>query len=294
MKCAIVALEGKDNKKASFWNIFRLKKNTISDTEVIHATHPVCVYTIGYSAGEVCECSEKKINSIVDKCVRELERRGVQSVYLTDEVLSFVPCEKFSRRFKVATGKRLFNLLLCDVIRWCAKKEGVDTSCAEAAVWHSCFDERSYKTLEKICTEFKYLTLCTDSEAEAMAYADRLYTDTGLSVKVSEKLSELNRFDFVITFDKTAHPILNEKAVIIDESGLYGFRCKNTIEFSLPFGFNALMDYFGICEQRCMEFLFDCCDVNIARTDNINKELDNIGCKLKKVLYKPHKNLDKS
>ncbi len=293
MKCAIVTLERKDEKNASFWDRFKLKRNKVSDTEVIYATHPICIYTIGYSEGEICECSEKKVNSIIDKCVRALEKNGVESVYLTDEVIDFLPCKKFFRHFKVPTGTRLFTLLLCDVIRWCGKQRGIDASSVQAAVWHSRFDEYSYRSLERISAEFKYLTLCTNDADEAMEYADRLYSDTGLSAKVSQNISELNCFDFVITFDKTPNPILNEKTVIIDESGLYAFRCKNAIEFSLAFGFNTLMDYFGVCEQRCVEFLFDCCDVNIARTDNIYKELDNIGCKFKKVLYKPHKNVDK-
>ncbi|MBE7026545.1 MAG: hypothetical protein E7410_03130 [Ruminococcaceae bacterium] len=293
MKCAIVTLEKNDGKNTSFWDKIKPKRNKISYTEVICATHPICIYTIGCSVGEACEYSEKKINSVIDKCVRSLEKNGIESVYLTDEVLDFFPCEKFFRHFKVPTGTRLFNLLLRDVVLWCANQKGIDISSSSAAIWHSRFDEYSYKSIERLSTEFKYLTLCTNDADEAVKYADRLYADMGLSAKVSKNSSELNLFDIVVTFDKTPNPVLNEQAVIIDESGQYAFRCKNTIEFSLPFGLNVLMDYFGICHQRCVEFLFDCCDVNIARTDNIYTELENIGCKFKKVLYKPHKNLDK-
>ena len=190
-------------------------------------------------------------------------------------------------------GRQLFDLLLCDTIKWCAQKSDIDTLKSDVGVWQSCFDEYGYKVLDSIYGEFKYITLYTNLEASARACADRLYAQTGLSVKVSCNVLELNRCDFVIMADEIENPVANENTVIIDESGMCRFRCKNTIEFSLPFGFNALMEYFGMCDQRCMEFLFDICDVNIAREDNINIALKNIGCKFKKVLYKPHKNIDK-
>lgn len=290
MRCAIVTLAGEENEKRSLWQIFKIKKYKTDDINVINSTHNICIYTIDYTIGEICEFSEKKLNSVLCKCIKELKKRGVKSVYLTDEMHEFGLESSFHKYFKVVSGRRVFDLLLGRVIRMCADKEKIESDKAEIGVWQSSFDKHGVAIVEDICSQFKYITLFTKTIESANLYADHIYAQAGLSLKVTENISELNLCDIVIAADKLEKNIANEKTIVIDESGECDFRCKNTIEFSLPFGYNALMQYFGVCNERCVEFLLDCCDIDIYSSNEIDSKLDKIGCKIKKVLYKPHKN----
>ena len=293
MKCAVISLKQNENKNFSFLDIFKIKRSIISSVNIINATDDVFIYTIPYNIADACELKEKKAQRIVDKCVNELMRHGVGSVYLTDDMLNFMPCGNFFKQFKVPTGRRIFDLLLCDILKWCAKKEQINMLDARVGVWQEHFDEHGYKILENICEKFKDITLYTESDDVARIYADKLCEQSGLAVGISKNISELNECNIVIAADKLARAPTNEKTILIDESGLCPFRCRNAIEFSLAFGFNALMDYFVVCDQRCMEFLFDCCGINISHTTDITRDLELIGCRFKKVLYNTHKNIDK-
>lgn len=294
MKCAIISLTEKHGcAKNRFSNIFKIKGRKIYEIDIVHACMPVTVYTLGYSAGEVCEFSERKLHSVVKKCISALQKRGVNSVYLTDEVIDYIGRKEFCNAFKVAEGHQIFDSLLRDVVRLCSREANLDLPESEVGIWQHCFDEHGYNILENVCDDFKYITLFTKSDAAARVYADMLYEKAGVSVKVSHKLSQLNKCDVVILTDSLDKQITNENTVVIDECGLYPYRCCNTIEFSLPFGFNALMGYFETANQRCMEFLFDVCGISISKNDNTNELLENIGCSVKKILYKTHKNIDK-
>ncbi len=290
MRCAIVTLAGEENEKRSLWQIFKIKKYKTDDINVINSTHNICIYTIDYTIGEICEFSEKKLSAVLHRCIKELKKREIKSVYLTDEIHGFGLESNFYKYFKVVSGRRVFDLLLGRVIRMCADKEKIESDKAEIGVWQSSFDKHGVALVEGICSQFKYITLFTKTTESANLYADHIYSQTGLSLKVTENISELNLCDIVIAADKLEKNVANEKTIVIDESGECGFRCKNTIEFSLPFGYNALMQYFGVCDERCVEFLLDCCGIDIYNSNEIDSKLDKIGCKIKKVLYKPHKN----
>ncbi len=290
MRCAIVTLAGEENEKRFLWKIFKRKKYKTDDINVINSTHNICIYTIDYTIGEICELSERKLNFVLNKCIKELKKREVKSVYFTDEMHKFGLCHSFYKYFNVVSGRRVFDLMLGDVISMCLKKDGPCCDKAEIAVWQSSFDKHGVEIVESVCRQFKYITLFTKTAASANLYADHIYAQTGLALKVTENISELNLCDIVIAADKLEKNIANEKTIVIDESGECDFRCKNTIEFSLPFGYNALMQYFGVCDERCVEFLLDCCDIDICDSNEIDSKLDKIGCKIKKVLYKPHKN----
>lgn len=285
MKCAILSCldEAKKNRIPDF---FGLRKMKPFDMEVVHMTEPVTVCVLPYSVDELRELKEKKRARLFQRCIRELQKREVASVYLRGDVLRLAPVEAFARCFQLPSGKAIFDFMLLDAIKWCAKKAQVDLLDAEVGIWQDCFDEHGYRILEQICGDVKYVTLYTKSDESARVFADKLYLQTGLSLKVSKKLSGLNKCDLVILTQALDKQIVHENTIVIDESGQYPFRCKNTLEFSLPFGFNTIMPYLDFADQRCMEFLLLACGAPINKSTVIQEELEKIGCRMKKVLYK--------
>lgn len=113
--------------------------------------------------------------------------------------------------------------------------------------------------MESICEDLKFATLYTNSDESAHVFADKLYMQTGLSLKVSKKLAGLNKCDVVILTQRLEQQIVREEAVILDESGAYPYRCKNTLEFSLPFGFNTLMPVILDAQTARMDVFADAC-----------------------------------
>ncbi len=283
MKCAIVALSQGERHEG----IFGLggRRRSIYEEENVYATESITVFTFGADVQKVCEWSEKKLRKAVKKCIKELAARGVQSVYLTGEVEEFVGREYFSNHFRLPDGREIFDALLCDVVKWCGQHEKIDLSEAKVGIWQRDFDEHGYESLIKICGEYKYVSIFTNATDKAKSFAARLYENTGASVNVVGGAAGLNKCDVAILVDAPDNAVVNEKTVVIDMSGKYPHRCKNSVEFTLAFGYNALMKYFGIAEQRCMAFLFDACDISLQKGDSIVQYLDNMGCVFEKVLY---------
>lgn len=293
MKSAIVSLGEKREYANNFLSgKLRFSRRSIHEIGIVHADVPVTVYTLGFSGDEICGFSEKKLGRIMKKCISALLSHGVMSVYLTDEVIEYVGRDYFSGHFRLPDGRRIFDALLCEIIHSCPECEKMPLPDAEIGIWQYCFDERGYNILQRVCDCFKYITVFTKSDTAARMYANRLYEAAGISVKVSHKTSHLNKCDVAVLADRLDSPITNENTLIIDESGLYPYRCRNKAEFLLPFGFNALMGYFGDADCRCVDFLFDACGIVMSKNSDINALLESIGCSFKKIIYKPHKNID--
>lgn len=285
MKCAIISFldEAKKNRVRDFFGLRNMKP---FELEVVHMTEPVTICVLPYTVEELRELKEKKRLRLFWRCIRELQNREIACVYLRGDIRKLAPAEEFARRFQMPTGKAIFDFMLLDSMKWCAKKAQIDLLEAEVGIWQDCFDEHGYRILEQICGDLKYVTLYTKSDESARVFADKLYLQTGLSLKVSKKLSGLNKCDLVILTQALDKQIVHEDTIVIDESGQYPFRCKNTIEFSLPFGFNTVMPYLDFADQRCMEFLLMACGAPINKSTALKEELEKIGCRMKKVLYK--------
>lgn len=289
MKCAIVSLTDNEQEQHGAGRWIPGRKSRVFDLEVVHAQQPVTVYILPYTKEELRSKKDKKQAKLFARCIRDLQSRNVGCVYLTDDVLDFAPAEAFRRCFQLPSGKAVFDHMLCEALKWCAKKAQIDLMEAEVGIWQDCFDEHGYRIMESVCEELKFATLYTNSAESARVFADKLYLQTGLSLKISKKLTGMNRCDIVILTQKLEQQIVREDTVVIDESGAYPYRCRNTMEFSLPFGFNALMPYLDGADQRGMEFLLTACGVRLHKGTDLPSELKEIGCSLKKVLYKPHK-----
>lgn len=284
MKCAVVSFpketQGDCGRKWFFW-----RKNNVFEHEIIHAKYPVTVYILPFTEQEMREKKEKKQRKIFLRCIKELMQRDVRCVYITESVLEIAPLEEFERRFTLPSGKAVFDLLISYAVKLCAENAGLNITEAEVGIWQNCFDEHGICLLERLCTDLKYAALYTNSPEAARAFADKLYLQTGLSLKISTKLSEMNRCDVVVLTQACPERIVREETIIIDESGVYPYRCKNTIEFALPFGFNTLMPYFVTANQRCMEFLLAACGAAVSKTTNLPKEIEAIGCHMKRLIY---------
>lgn len=283
MKCAIVALSQNDEKRNSFG--FWRKKASVCEVDNVYADESITVYTFCSDAGRVCEWKEKQLKKAVGKCIKELKMRGVKSVYLTDEVMNFVGEEYFAPHFRLPDGRKIFGALLCDVVEWCGQHEKIDLPEAKVGIWQGDFDEHGYEVLIKICGEYKYVSIFTNTPDKAKSFVERLYENTGASVNVVGGAAGLNKCDVAILVDAFDNAVVNEKTIVIDMSGSYPHRCINSVEFTLAFGYNALMKYFGVADPGCMAFLFDACDISLQKGDSIVQYLDNIGCAFEKVLY---------
>ena len=289
MKCAVVAFPDEDKKPHGLGKWLAGYKNNVFEIEVVHMEEPITVCLLPFTEQELREKKKKKQEKVFLRCIRELQSRNVTCVFLTDRVLTLAPVAEFERCFRLPVGKAVFDLMLNDALKWCAKRAHIDLLEAEVGIWQDCFDEHGYRILESICEDLKFATLYTNSDESARVFADKLYMQTGLSLQVSKKLAGLNKCDVVILTQRLEQQIVREEAVILDESGVYPYRCKNMLEFSLPFGFNTLMPYLDCADQRCMEFLLTACGIGLHKATDLPAELKQIGCGLKKVLYKPHK-----
>lgn len=288
MKCAIVALGENEEKRNGFG--LAQKKASICEVDNVYSTDSVTVYTFGADKGRVCEWREKKLQKAVDKCIKELKSRGVKSLYLTDEVREFVGEEYFKPHFRVPDGQAVFDALLCDAMRWGAENMKLEADEAKIGIWQSEFDEHGYDVLERVCDEFKYVSIYSADVLTARIYASRLYENTGAAVNMSDNAAAMSVCDIVVLIDAPQTAIVNEKTFIIDMEGKYPYRCKNAAAFKLAFGYNLLMKYFGISEQRCVEFLLDAGDISVVYGKSLVQYLNNIGCSFEKLLYISHKN----
>lgn len=122
MKCAVVAFPDEDKKPHGLGKWLAGYKNNVFEIEVVHMEEPITVCLLPFTEQELREKKAKKQEKVFLRCIRELQSRNVTCVFLTDRVLMLAPVAEFERCFRLPVGKAVFDLMLNDALKWCAKK----------------------------------------------------------------------------------------------------------------------------------------------------------------------------
>lgn len=290
MKCAILALPEIDHAEEGLWKrMLKSRKTRYTALEIPYAAEDVWLVQLPYTDEELQKMTQQKRERLWLKYIYDLREKGVSCVYLPNRLLRFEETKEFGHNFILPDGKLLFRLLIGRALKFCAQRQREELSEAMIGVWQDCFDENGYIIMEKLSDSIKYLTLFSNTPSSAGIYAERLYLHNGLSAQISERLNIMSGCKYLILADGFYGPALGEQTAVFDICGDYPYRCFNTLEFNIPFGFHIIAPYFDSCDQRCMDFLFNACSVRLGRDTDAWSAVKSIGCDLKNVMYKSHK-----
>lgn len=249
------------------------------------------VLAIPLSAAQLVQLSERRRMRLWRRCKKELIRAGVACLYIADDLMGFEGLGEQMGGLEMPDGHALMRQMAREILHQAARQRGAELFSAEIGVWQPSCDEAGYQVLLSIADSLKYVTLFTKEPASAAPFAERLFSQTGLSANIAQA-NAMMRCDFVLLLGKYAGPNVGDRTVLIDLSGSMAAGCLNTACFTLSPRLAVLSPFLGQADQRAMEFLVRAHGGKLQDGPGLLKQIRQLGCGLQNICYKPPKILD--
>ncbi len=174
----------------------------ISDN-IINSANPFQIQAeiLPFSNKRLENMSAVRLNRLINKKVRNLEKSGITNFILSDCLYRLCQAKNVAlHRFSNGCGKNLFLALSPLCIRQTAKKQNINLLRSSICISDTKMDRISEYLLRELCFDTKTLIFCTSNTKSAEAFCESFYDETGLWVDVRRTVA--SAADITIDIDK--------------------------------------------------------------------------------------------